>query len=82
VSCVYEVKLSFVDTTYWDDGSRLTSRAKIFHKRKDALEHAREAATVGVHVNGRDGELFVHPQKLDISVVRISRSSVEWREKT
>lgn len=78
MSCSYEVKIRFVDDSYWDDGSRWTSRTFRFDNLKEAVEFAREVYKAGRVVNGLHGTVTTRPSEDDIEVTRISTTRVKW----
>jgi hypothetical protein len=78
MSTEYQVRVGYVDDTYWDDGSRCTSEWFSFKTQKEAVAFAQEATTKGCLVRGRNGELHVRPKKDDILVRRRSTTEVKW----
>lgn len=78
-STLYEVRVDYVDSTYWDDGSRWTHSTFRFNGRKEAIEFAREVSTKGCKVKGQNGDLLLHPCQAEISVERTTKSRVNWK---
>lgn len=76
--CIYVVRVSFVDDTYWDDGSRWTSQVFEFSKRKYAVAFAQEALSKGCRCKGQCGEVLVRPDRRDITVERKATTAVKW----
>lgn len=66
----YRVVITFVDSSYWDDGSRYTSRTFKFDRRKDAIAFAKSALSSGLKIVGLHGEVFVIPNERDLKVFR------------
>lgn len=72
----YEVSIRFVDSSYWDDGSRYTNRTFRFDSRKKTFEFVESLRESGVQVKGVGGPLFVAPHEMEITVIRNTRSEV------
>lgn len=79
MSAKYTVHFGFVDTTYWDDGSRWARRTFEFKTQKDAIDFAHEASTKGTVVRGLHGDLHVRPGKNEITVERHTTTEVKWQ---
>lgn len=78
VSSKYTVRVSYVDDSYWDDGSRWTSHTFKFTKLVDAVTFARDAVAKGCKVPGQCAELLARPDARDIDVERHSTTKVDW----
>lgn len=79
MSVRYTVRVAFVDDSYWDDGSRWTSRKFEFKSQKEAIGFALEATTKGCTVKGQNGELRIRPATEDVTVERHSTIQVKWK---
>jgi hypothetical protein len=74
----YRVRISFVDDSYWDDGSRWTSEIFRFKKRQDAINFAEEALKKGCTVTGQNSSLTIRPDKRDITIYRDSSTQIDF----
>ena len=76
----YVVTVAFIDSSYWDDGSRWTRQNFKFKTRKEAFAFAREATTKGCRLKGRNDELHIRPEPRDVTMTRTSQ--VNWQGPT
>jgi len=74
----YRVRISFVDDSYWDDGSRWTSETFKFNKRQEAINFARKAISHGCVVDGQNGRLNIRPDKRDVIIFRDTSSEIDF----
>lgn len=74
----YKVRISFVDDSYWDDGSRWTSESYVFEKRQKAIDFAKDCIANGILIDGQNGEVNVRPEKRDITINRESSVEIDF----
>lgn len=74
----YKVRISFVDDSYWDDGSRWTSETYRFEKRQKAIDFANDCIAKGILIDGQNGEVNVRPEKRDITITRESSTEIPF----
>ena len=74
----YQVWINFVDSTYWDDGSRYTNRKKTFKKKKDALSFIDEVKKKGYNYNGLGGQGFTHPDESKLSLIKVTETLLDF----
>lgn len=74
----YRVCVSYVDDSYWDDGSRWTSKTFKFDKRQESIDFAKECISKGCTLPGQNGEVRTRPTKEDIKIYRDSSVEIDF----
>jgi hypothetical protein len=74
----YRVRISFVDDSYWDDGSRWASETFKFNKRQEAINFANNAIAKGIVVDGQSGKVDVRSDKRDVTIFKDTSSEIDF----
>lgn len=78
MSVNYIVHYSFVDTSYWDEGNRSTSRTRSFKTYEDAVKFCENAVSSGVIEAGEQGEVATLLDKDDIYIEKVTSENIPW----
>jgi len=74
----YQVWINFIDSTYWDDGSRYTNRKTTFKKRNEALAFIETVQKEGFQYKGQNSNGHTTVDKDDITLIKVTESVLEF----
>ncbi len=75
----YKMDVHFVDSTYWDDGSRYTKRTFTFQTEKEAVQAKKEILKSGIKftssISGKTDIKYIYDEE-DIKIYKITTEKI------
>lgn len=72
-------KISFVDTSYWDDGNRTTFITRVFDTKQECFDYLAKVKN-GLTVGGQQGPVTTVVEPMDVHITEEISRPILWQE--